>query len=117
MRASAGRGEVKARADDFEEALSSLHTLQASPGHTNAAAAPADVGDVLAAGKPAKSWMTPPALPPWTAARAIDLDHGGAAASSSRGGAAVRPSYACPSAGQVDMGGKRWMRAGVAKVW
>jgi len=106
MRASEGRGEVKATADDdFAEALSSLHTLQAgSPGHTSAAAAPTDVGDVLEAGKPAKSWMTPPALPPWTGARAIDLEHGGAArggaaASSSRGGAAVRPSCASPFAG------------------
>lgn len=58
---------------DWAGALSGLHSLQSGNGRRRVKAVPEDLVDVLPAGRPARTWMTPPALPPWTAAGAADL--------------------------------------------
>lgn len=80
------------RRDDsgFADALSSLRLLQASDGNGRVPADAADVGDVLPPGRPARTWMTPPALPPWTAAGAADLSGAREGYRNGGGGDAVR---------------------------
>ena len=58
---------------DCAGASSGLHSLQSGNGRGRVKADQEDLGDVLPAGRPARTWMTPPALPPWTAAGAADL--------------------------------------------